>query len=419
MVPHAAVMPGQRSRTDFARGCDSQSRGVPIVSDVPTKVQYRVARREADAAVELDVDGICGAVTGDTRTATRIGIVVHSLQRGGAENSVFRLARFLREAGHEVEFVTTSRRGEWFDRPRDLGFPTHHIEGRERSHPLFHAARVGRRLAIREYSLIFLSNEERHAQAAIPMLPATTCVVPMIRSDCENAYRVARLNRHAWNVAVAVSPKVETRARQAFFPRPVVKIENGVTLPDQARWQRRRHHELPLRLVYVGRIAHDPKGVLFLPEIVARCRRTGVQVRLDVVGAGPDEDRLRRRIAELGVSECCQLLGPLPNDEVFDLLLDSHVLLAPSLYEGLPGAPLEAQACGCVPIASRLPGITDAVMEPAVTGLLVDVGHVEGFAQAVAELATDSARWAAMSRRGANGFLERIPSREWVNSTSR
>jgi hypothetical protein len=80
----------------------------------------------------------------------------------------------------------------------------------------------------------------------------------------------------------------------------------------------------------------------------------------------------------------------------------------PSLYEGLPIVLLESQACGCVPVVSKLPGITDVAVEEGETGVLVNVQDIAAFAQSVAALYRDPARWSRMSRAGNARVRERF-----------
>jgi glycosyltransferase involved in cell wall biosynthesis len=79
------------------------------------------------------------------------------------------------------------------------------------------------------------------------------------------------------------------------------------------------------------------------------------------------------------------------------LLSQSHVLLMPSLFEGMPIALLEGLACGCVPVVSRLPGITDVALEHGETGLLVNTGDIAGYADAIATLVRNPTQWTRMS----------------------
>jgi glycosyltransferase involved in cell wall biosynthesis len=95
-----------------------------------------------------------------------------------------------------------------------------------------------------------------------------------------------------------------------------------------------------------------------------------------------------------------ELVGSVPPEQVIGLLLDHDALLLPSFYEGLPLTLLEAQACGCVPVASRLPGVTDAAVAADQTGFLVPVQSAQGYADALAQLAREPDTWARMSAAG-------------------
>jgi len=55
-------------------------------------------------------------------------------------------------------------------------------------------------------------------------------------------------------------------------------------------------------------------------------------------------------------------------------------------------------ACGCVPLVSRLPSITDKTVEEGHNGVCIDVGNSEAYVQAMAQVYEDRARHTAMAR---------------------
>jgi len=74
----------------------------------------------------------------------------------------------------------------------------------------------------------------------------------------------------------------------------------------------------------------------------------------------------------------------------------------PSYYEAMPCVPIEAQFCGCVPIVTKLPGVTDTIIDQGQTGILVDADDINGFVEAIGGLVNDPIRWKAMSEAGQN-----------------
>jgi glycosyltransferase involved in cell wall biosynthesis len=229
-------------------------------------------------------------------------------------------------------------------------------------------------------------------------LPEDVVCIPVLHNDNEEIYQVGCGNPGAWNVAVAVSHKVATTARNREPDRPILEITSGVELPEPSQWAGRKKWSLPLELIFIGRLDHGQKGVLWLPEIYRACLDRGIECRLTVVGDGPDAGRVEQKLSDRGVLDRTRRLKGLTTGQVYQLLLNSHVLLMPSFYEGLPIALLESLACGCVPVASRLPGITDAAISESETGLLAPVADVAGFTEAIQRLSRDESLWSRMSR---------------------
>jgi glycosyltransferase involved in cell wall biosynthesis len=109
---------------------------------------------------------------------------------------------------------------------------------------------------------------------------------------------------------------------------------------------------------------------------------------LDVVGIGPDGDRLRALASELGVAERVAFLG-FESDKarIRDRLQRCTVFVLPSAHEGLPVALLEAMACGAPVVGSDIPAIADVVRQGG--GEVVPVGAVRDLAAAMESVAAD------------------------------
>lgn len=146
----------------------------------------------------------------------------------------------------------------------------------------------------------------------------------------------------------------------------------------------------PLRLGYAGRLEERQKRALDLPEVLARLA-PAIPFTCEVAGAGPAEDRLRRRLAELGLSDRVGFRGWLPTDELYASFYPQlDVLLHTAAWEGNPIAPREAMAHGVVPVSARFLGLaSEDALRDSETALVFDVGDTAGAAACLARLHHD------------------------------
>ncbi len=330
--------------------------------------------------------------------AVRIGLVTYAMRCGGLETFLLRLGKGLAARGYSVELLTTVEAGPWFGLAGEAGISAFDLSCRARS-PLVRSWNVIRRIARRAYDVLFL-NHAQLVQAALAMLPDNVAAVPILHNHFEDIYKVGCANPRAWNAALGVSPAVAAEARRRVGNRPVLVAPHGIELPGECALLARRRFGKPFRLAYIGRLDQFQKRVLLLPEIMARCVARNLDVTLTIAGEGAERGALESKIAECRLGSRTVLLGGVTPARAYQLLLDSHALILPSTFEGLPLAPLEAQACGCVPVCSMLPGITDAVIENGKTGLLVDARDTDAYSAALEALAGDGAMWSAMSAAG-------------------
>lgn len=289
--------------------------------------------------------------------------------------------------------------GSWWHRLQKLDVESQCLPLEKSCSPWIHLLRVGQKLKTARFDALLL-NHAPWIQRSLSMLPPGVAAIPVIHNHDPKVYRVACRNSAAWNLAVGVSPRICETARALLGRKTVAEIPYGIELPSPTEWDQRIPAARPLRLLYLGRLVHQQKGVLLLPDILRTCRNRGVDLTLTVVGDGSDLTQLSERTAALGLSDITHFKPAVAAEEVPPVLRQHHVLLMPSYYEGLPIVSLEAQAAGCVVVASRLRGITDAALTHRESGLLVDPGDIGGFADAVESLYRNPDIWTQMSRSG-------------------
>ena len=139
---------------------------------------------------------------------------------------------------------------------------------------------------------------------------------------------------------------------------------------------------------YAGRL-HALKGIDLLLDAIAELP---ADFRLIVVGAGPEEDPLRRRCSSLGLDNRVQWRGPVPRSRMPDVLREMDVLVLPSRTgqhwkEQFGRVLVEAMACG-IPVIGSDSGAIPAVIGKA--GQVVAEGDTPGLRDALFNLRNDS-----------------------------
>ncbi len=130
------------------------------------------------------------------------------------------------------------------------------------------------------------------------------------------------------------------------------------------------------------------KGIPVLLDAFARVRRLCPRMRLAIVGSGSMLDELKSRALALGIAADCHF-EPSTGD-VAPWLRAFDIFVLPSLTESFSNAVLEAMACGCCVVGSRVGG-TPELIEDGRTGVLFTCGDAADLAAQLSVLIGDSA----------------------------
>jgi glycogen synthase len=109
------------------------------------------------------------------------------------------------------------------------------------------------------------------------------------------------------------------------------------------------------RWLFVGGLI-ERKGVRWLLEAFAICRRHDPALTLTLVGEGELRPELAKRAAELGVAEAVTFVGAVPPARALRLMYQHDVLVHPSRYETFGVVVVEAVAAGMPVIVTRCGG---------------------------------------------------------------
>lgn len=173
-------------------------------------------------------------------------------------------------------------------------------------------------------------------------------------------------------VAVSEDTKKHLVASMGLRSDAIVTVPNGIPEPAGDATGPRDEFQLgPDEVVFVavGNLT-ERKGHIFLLRALDRVLREGCAVpwRLVIAGEGPERARLEAYVADAGLEDRVHLPGH--RSDVDALQAAAHVMVMPSLWEGLPLAVLEGMFAGNAIVASDASGIPEAVRD-GVDGFLV------------------------------------------------
>ena len=152
----------------------------------------------------------------------------------------------------------------------------------------------------------------------------------------------------------------------------------------------------PVRFVTVGRLAAVKNVELLLRAFAQLIERNG-QVRLQIVGDGPERARLEALADALRLHEHVSFSGF--RSDIDAVLAGSDVFVLSSRSEGIPMSILEAMRAALPIVATRVGGVPATVADGE-TGLLVESNDVASLARALGSMASDPTAARAMGRAG-------------------
>lgn len=339
----------------------------------------------------------------------RVLSVIGGLTFGGAEARVARFARAVRQYGVDMEICALERVGQNLKPLEDSGITVHGTpyEGRapDRLDPssmgrtvntirrivksghfdvvhtnLFWADVLGvagarlagcRRVIVSRVALHWWSHRQVLRYHALEQF--TNLLANEVIADCNASLR-------------------DAEEHEPFLPAKRTVIYSGV---DVSAYQA-AHPSLegPLRLLHLGVLA-PRKGQEYAIEAMALLRQAGVAATLELVGSGPDETMLRRKVSEANLGDLVIFAGDPP--DVRPYLSKADIFVFPSRQEGGAIALQEAMASALPVVAADVGGIPELLIDGQ-GGRIVPPRQPAALAAAVAELAGDRARLAEMGR---------------------
>lgn len=183
---------------------------------------------------------------------------------------------------------------------------------------------------------------------------------------------------------LAISPSTrDDLVERGLDTRNIAVVPPGVDLDLYASAEQ----EAPGRsecIAWVGRLEPYKRADVVI-EAMVRVRVQYPEARLVVVGEGGARSELEALVAERGLGDAVAFTGFVSEAEKVAVLQSAAVLVQTSEKEGWGMTVIEGNACGTPAVATRVPGLQDAVRD-GYSGLLVRYGDATELAEAILKL---------------------------------
>lgn len=169
--------------------------------------------------------------------------------------------------------------------------------------------------------------------------------------------------RRASAITVVSQPMVDAVVKLEMPPNVISVIPMGVDFSHRFSVDRGTQR-VAGEILFVGRLV-EKKGVKYLIEALPAIRARVPDAHLVIVGGGPETGALATQVYELGLKDCVEFRGPLPQEVLPDLYRRASVFVAPFIdadsgdKEGLGLVTIEAIACGCPVVVGDVAVVAD------------------------------------------------------------
>jgi N-acetyl-alpha-D-glucosaminyl L-malate synthase BshA len=361
----------------------------------------------------------------------RIGITCYPTY-GGSGVVATELGIELAAMGHEVHFISYSQPFRLSG--RDKGIYYHEVP--VSSYPLFEfppydlalASRMAEVAEFNELDLLHVHYAIPHSVSALlarQMLAARGRKLPFVTTLHGTDITLVGLDRCYLPITqfaiqesdgvTSISNYLKEQTVEHFgVTREIEVIPNFVNcnvytpIKDEAkRAEARQRLAAPDEAILMHLSNFRPvKRVVDVVKIFARIVQE-MPAQLILVGDGPDRSAAEWLAHDLGIQAKVHFMGKL--ESVNELLPLADILLMPSSLESFGLAALEAMACKVPSIATRVGGVPELI-DHGVTGLLYEVGDVEGMSLGALSLLKDRERLNAMRDAGRKTAQKRFCS---------
>src|SRR5215469_4656734 len=161
----------------------------------------------------------------------------------------------------------------------------------------------------------------------------------------------------------------------------------------------------PIDLLCIGRLVSS-KGQHVLLAAVEHLVKSYPNIRLRLVGDGPDREGLKRTISSKGLGRWVTLEGSVNQDRIREYYRQADIFVLPSFAEGIPVVLMEAMATEIPCVSTFVAGIPELIRND-IDGILVPPSDDQELAGAIRRLIDDPCLRRRLGAAGRGRVMEK------------
>jgi glycosyltransferase involved in cell wall biosynthesis len=344
-------------------------------------------------------------------------IMARELDQGGVERDVAKIAMHLDRSRFTPHVATYYAKGLRYEELRAAGIPIVHLPLTSLLSKECLRSALKLRRYIKEHRIRIVHSYDASGVFSLPVGRIAGAPV-LIGSQLSyrtildtRTHQLLRLSDYIADVVLVNCEAIRSYmiAEEGIPPSRVELCYNGVVTsefyPDA---QAARPEAVASASLVVGTVCvlRPEKALLLLQEAFARVRNLRPGMKLLFVGSGPELARLQENAARLGITDATVFIPATRDVATWMRAIDIFVL--PSYSEAFSNSLLEAMACGCSVIGSRIGGTPELTGANEERGLLFESGNAEDLASQLTRLITDDGRRRDLASRAAAFVRENL-----------
>lgn len=200
--------------------------------------------------------------------------------------------------------------------------------------------------------------------------------------------RIIRLLAKNLNQLITFTETSKSRLIKHGFPAEKIKVKYIYEFSPEISDKEKNQPMAEKDILFVGSF-HKHKGLHILIQALPHILDEIPEVKMTVVGRGNDSDtaRVKELVEKLNLKNNIEFLGQKKNEEIFQLIFKSKVVVVPEqwLSDFGPLILLETMALGKPVVASKIGSIPEFIKE-GFNGFLAEYNKPEKFAQKIISL---------------------------------